>query len=175
MLKKWLSHLEKRKHKKRESLHSIWEIEDSTAFLISLFDMISAKCQYGENMDALNYHERVFFVTQSLEAEVNNGGFEQFFANSSGDFANELEAAFVAIGACHTAEICKTALSVFHGEAPTNREERLARIELLSAGNYRRFLEACDEAFYRVPDNLNALNRAYIDQNREFFPDRKQA
>lgn len=48
----------------------------------------------GNNIEKLNEHERVFFITQTLEHEVNNGGFSQSFCNSSGDFSNELVDAF---------------------------------------------------------------------------------
>ena len=63
-------------------------------------------CDYGQNVDSLNEYERTIFVTQELENEVNNGGFFQFFDNSSGQFASEIVQAFINIGAEKTAEIC---------------------------------------------------------------------
>ena len=38
---------------------------------------------------ALSPGERVFLYVWNLEAEVNNGGFEQFYLNSAGDNAIE--------------------------------------------------------------------------------------
>lgn len=169
MFKRILSLLRKKSPKGVEHLRFGWEIEDSNMFLISLFDMISAKCQHGDNMNALNDHERIFFVVQTLETEVNNGGFEQFFSNSSGDFANELVSAFTQIGASHAAEICQKALSVFQGKVPRDRTERLAQMS--SVRNYYRFLDECDDAFFNMPENLNELNYAYVHQHRQYFPE----
>src|SRR5699024_12186272 len=46
-----------------------------TCALPILNDYIGEKCQYGDKISVLNEYERVFFVTQQLEMEVNNGGF----------------------------------------------------------------------------------------------------
>lgn len=68
-------------------------------FVIAVHERICHKCCDGERMERLSKEERIFYVVQQLEIEVNNGGFSQFFFNSSGDFANELYDAFMAVGA----------------------------------------------------------------------------
>lgn len=123
------------------------------------FAVVAAKCADGGRMDALNAHERILYVTQTLEQEVNNGGFSQYFYNSCGAFANELVDAFIAIGAHKTAAICKKALSAFKGAVPTNRTERQA---LLARMHSDKLWEKCDDAFYEYEDDLEALNRTYI-------------
>lgn len=75
-------------------------------------------------MAVLSKPERIFYVTQTLEMEVNNGGFSQFFYNSSGNFSNGLVAAFSAIFAPKTAKICAKAISAFGQEIPVDRDER---------------------------------------------------
>ena len=40
--------------------------------------------------DQLTYPERVFGLIWELESEVNNGGFEQYFSNSTPDDLSEL-------------------------------------------------------------------------------------
>ena len=64
--------------------------DDSINFVIDMWSAICEKCNYGDSIEKLNEYERVLFVTQTLEQEVNNGGFSQFFYNSSGNFSNEL-------------------------------------------------------------------------------------
>ncbi len=130
------------------------------------YDKILEKCNYGDDLEKLNEHERVLFVTQILEGEVNNGGFSQFFFNSSGDFSNELVDAFTKIGALKTAEICKGALTLFPDNVPTDRSERQDLLEELDCDNA---LEKYDEAFFEYEDNLHELNTAYITKYREFF------
>ena len=135
-------------------------------FVVDMCDAVCQKCEYGDEMGKLNEYERVFFITQTLEQEVNNGGFSQFFFNSSGDFSNEVVDAFKKIGAFKTAEICKKALAVFNGEVPTDRTERENLLDSLDCDDV---LSECDDAFYEYEDNLEELNHEYIMQNRKFF------
>lgn len=134
--------------------------------VVDMYDTIYKKCEYGDDIEKLNEYERVFFVTQTLEQEVNNGGFSQFFYNFSGDVSNELVDAFTKIGALKTAEICKKALSVFNGKVPTERDEREKLLDSLDCDNV---LSECDYAFYDYEDDLEALNHEYLMKYREFF------
>ena len=84
-------------------VNEIWKIEDKEDFVIEMDQYIAEKCEYGDNMGILNEEQRVFYITQALEMEVNNGGFSQFFFNSDGVFANELVSAFERINATKTA------------------------------------------------------------------------
>ena len=139
---------------------------DADNFVADMCSLVCEKCEYGDAVEKLNEHERVFFITQTLEQEVNNGGFAQFFYNSSGDFSNELVDAFTKIGALKTAEICKKALTVFGSNVPTDKQERE---ELLDSLECDDVLNKCDDAFYDYEDDLESLNRAYITKYRDFF------
>ena len=134
--------------------------------VMNVYDYICQKCEYGDAIEKLNKYERVIFITQTLEQEVNNGGFSQFFYNSSGDFSNELLDVFTQIGATKTAKICKKAISVFNGKVPLDRGERE---ELLDNMKIETILDKCDDAFYAYEDNLEKLNYEYIIKNRDYF------
>lgn len=54
----------------------------------------------------------------SLEAEVNNGGFDQFFFNSLSDRTPEIIQALELIGASRTADIVKRAAAKFPAGMP---------------------------------------------------------
>jgi len=140
--------------------------DEKNDLIIQMCDNVCEKCEYGEAIEKLNEHERVFYVTQILEQEVNNGGFSQFFYNSSGDFSNEIVDAFTKIGAFKTAEICKKALAVFNGNVPTDRD---AREELLDSLECDDVLSECDDDFYEYEDNLEELNYTYIMEHRSSF------
>ena len=130
------------------------------------FAAICELCDDGECMDVLNSHQRIIYITQTLEQEVNNGGFSQFFYNSSGDFANELTDAFTAIGALKTVAICEKALSPFKGPVPTDRTERQAMLDRMRAD---KLWTKCDDAFYEYEEDLEDLNRSYILAHPESF------
>lgn len=135
-------------------------------FVVDMCDAICKKCVYGDDIEKLNEHERTFYVTQILEMEVNNGGFSQFFFNSSGDLSNELVDAFTKIGAFKTTEICKKALAVFNGYVPTDRDEREELLDNLDCGDV---FDECDDEFYEYEDNLEELNYTYIMAHRNSF------
>ena len=58
---------------------------------------------------------KVVALIEALEAEVNNGGFDQFFFNNAGDQTAETIEALIAIGATHTASIVRAAATSFTG------------------------------------------------------------
>ena len=133
--------------------------------LVELYLSLCRKCNYGENMQSLNEHERIIYVTQLLEAEVNNGGFDQFFGNSSGNLSNEIVSAFKQIGAMKTAAICEKAISVFSSPVPATQEERN---QLLSEEKCT-ILDKYDNEFYNSEENLDVLNRQYVREHKDWF------
>jgi len=148
-------------------LEEIWESENEMDLVIALDEYVVKKCRYGDAMESLSAPERVFYITQSLEMEVNNGGFSQYFFNSSGDFANEVVNAFVEIGAIKTAEICKKAVAIFGEKVPADRFER---DDVISDNEeLEEILCECDDAFYKYPDALTTLNYEYVMKNKAFF------
>ena len=109
--------------KGNDNMEHIWNLTDTNDFVVAMTEHLDNKTQYGEDMSALSEAERIFYITQTLEMEVNNGGFSQFFYNSSGNFSNELVGAFTAIGANATAAICQKAISAFGRDIPVDRDE----------------------------------------------------
>lgn len=151
------------------NITDIWEIEDKNSFIIAMDSWVCKKCNYGDDMDKLSLQERVFFITQRIEAEVNNGGFSQYFYNSSGNFANELFDSFIAIGAEKTAQICKRAVEIFGCKIPTDRAKRDVFLDQRFTDDINAVLNECDNMFYEYLDNIEELNYQYISKNKEYF------
>lgn len=108
--------------------------------------------------DALAAHERVVVDVAALEAEVNNGGLEQFFFNSAGDRVAATIDALESIGASRAAEIVKQACQLFPGGQPkADRDLRQDQLEHLDPNSF----ESLDERFYSYPDPLEELVEAY--------------
>ena len=152
-----------------DNMEHIWNLTDTNDFVVAMTEHLDNKTQYGEDMSALSEAERIFYITQTLEMEVNNGGFSQFFYNSSGNFSNELVGAFTAIGANATAAICQKAISAFGRDIPVDRDEREEMLDELESDEFDEILEECDNAFYDYEDNLNELNYNFVMKNKEFF------
>ena len=155
--------------KGNDNMEHIWNLTDTNDFVVAMTEHLDNKTQYGEDMSALSEAERIFYITQTLEMEVNNGGFSQFFYNSSGNFSNELVVAFTAIGANATAAICQKAISAFGRDIPVDRDEREEMLDELESDEFDEILEKCDNAFCDYEDNLNELNYNFVMKNKEFF------
>ena len=155
--------------KGNDNMERIWNLADTNDFVVAMTECLDNKTQYGEDMSALSEAERIFYITQTLEMEVNNGGFSQFFYNSSGDFSNELVGAFTAIGANATAAICQKAISAFGRDIPVDRDEREEMLDELGSDKIDEILEECDSAFLDYEDNLNELNYNFVMKNKKSF------
>ncbi len=133
----------------------------SEQYLFTLVDYIQVK-EGTEGYDALTPAERVFFCVWTLEAEVNNGGFSQFYLNSSGDIAADVPGALRAIGADHTASLVERANGLFGPDGPpAERDARQDRLEDLAESTEDDF-EDLDQAFLEYRDNLSQLLADYM-------------
>lgn len=151
------------------ALDHIWELTDPLEVIFALFDHVWEKSGHGADLSALSGAERVFYVTQTLEMEVNNGGFYQYFFNPDGEFAGELVAAYEALGAVKTAQICQRAIDAFGGEVPADRLARLEWMEQLERTEFDEILNDCDMAYYEYEEDLLALTYAYVMAHRDEF------
>ncbi len=155
-----------------KSIDEIWKIEEKENFVVEMDKYIAEKCEYGDSMETLNAEQRILYITQALEMEVNNGGFAQFFFNSDGCFGNEIVSSFEKIGAMKTAEICKKAISIYGDKVPTDRDERE---EILTPDDEKEeerieaILNECDDAFFEYEDDLVELNYQFIINHKESF------
>jgi hypothetical protein len=125
------------------------------------FDEVSEKYDVS-GFKSLSEKELIIFTVWWLEAEVNNGGFHQYFWNSAGDHANQTLSALEQVGAVKTAGLLKSAMDIaFEGYAP---EERAVRQNLLAKDeeNKEEKLGELDSKFYEYKDDFYKLINVYI-------------
>ena len=109
--------------------------------------------------------EQVFRAVWDLEADVNNGGFGQYYSNSSGDTAFAVVDALKKLGALDAAEIVAEANAVFpHALPPVERDRRQEILRALKP-EQTAGLERLDERFFAYPDDLTELLFAYVSKN----------
>lgn len=103
--------------------------------------------------------DRVLTSIWVLEADVNNGGFDQYYFNSSGDSAYYAPVAFRAIGAPTMAGIVEKANSRFGpGGPPRSRSDRQEALLAMEDGLWNDL----DDQFYAYPENLSELLEAFL-------------
>ena len=140
-------------------------MSDTENYLIALSEKICPRL-WDDGWDTLSHGEQVFACVWQLEAEINNGGFDQFYSNSAGDFAIETVNALEEIGAAHTAEIVRRANGLFDGaKPPKDRDEREEALETIR-DDHEDDLEQLDSAFYEYKDNLSELLHAFVMKHR---------
>ncbi len=100
-----------------------------------------------------------------LEADVNNGGIDQYYFNSSGDHALFVPHALRKIGASSTAGIVDRANALFgRGGPPAHRDVRQSALERFREAQPDGW-EALDDEFYRYPDDIHSLVVEYVRKN----------
>ena len=125
------------------------------------FDFISKK-ESLIGFDSLSEKDQIIYSVWWLEAEVNNGGFSQYFWNSAGDHANETLSALEKVGAVKTAGLLKRAMDIaFEGVAPADREARQSLLAL-NEQNKEDKLGELDSEFYEYSEDFYKLINAYI-------------
>lgn len=158
-----------KKKNKNFDLETVLKMDDETSMIIAIGDMINELSNYGEDLSALTEPQKNFLFVENVEREVNNGGFSQFYRNSSGDFSHESEQALRTIEAHQMADIMANANAVWPDkkvpEGQTQREVILDKIE----DQAEPVWEKCDQAFYRYPDNIAVLLIEYVKKHKKDF------
>jgi hypothetical protein len=141
---------------------------DKNSFLIDLSE--SGKTSFGKvDFQSQSFPQKVFSAIWSVESEVNNGGFSQYFLNFSSETAGFVAEALDTIGVPKTADICKRAVAVaFPAGMPSEPEEIQAAAADISDETEEK-LDALDREFYSYPHDLTGLLFSFVAKHPEEF------
>ena len=107
---------------------------------------------------------QVAFCIHALEAEVNNGGFHQFFFNSSGEYVRETLAALATVHAPKTRDLLDRAVAVaFPSGYP--REARTHQDALADFDDVAEALGPLDNQFFAYEEPLADLVNVYLSRD----------
>jgi hypothetical protein len=116
-----------------------------------------------------SFPQKVFTSVWAIEAEVNNGGFSQYFFNTACETAAFVVEALDAIGAPKTADICRRAIRAgFPSGLPSTAEEISSAAAEFPEDTLKQ-LEALDREFFAYPHDLTALVYDYVVRHPEEF------
>ncbi len=100
-----------------------------------------------------------------METEINNGGFHQYFFNSTGDHSADTARQLRLIGAVKTAELIERGRALFPGGKPAiDLDERRKQLEPFTLDQHEQ-LRALEEAFYARDEDLFVLLRTYLEKS----------
>jgi hypothetical protein len=111
-----------------------------------------------------------FYASWLVEAEVMNGGFHQYFWNSSSEFAEVTADALVALGDPIAAEMMGRALAAAIAELPTTKKYMSeGTLQAFSESAKRSKLNALDAEFCVRAENFPVLRLRYVRAHPDLF------
>jgi hypothetical protein len=157
---KWLDEYSGQSADQLLSLEGKYRID---SLVLAFEQAIGQKAQRG-GVQNLTDEERVVLAVEALEREVNNGGYDQFFVNSSREFAPTIVGALKRIGCKKTATITQRAITALGVSDLTpeaidaamagDNDERLAK------------LNRCDDSYYKSAEPVAERLFAFIKANQ---------
>jgi len=126
-----------------------------------------------DRYELLSPARRTVVLIDNVEGEVNNGGFEQYYNNSSGDGAALVPAALREIGQPAVAKLVERANARFSSGPPRNRMKRAAAMNRLGP-NARRAWKRASDRFHNLPFPYNSFGLVTVvpyilNHESEFF------
>lgn len=124
--------------------------------------------QKAERMgkDGLTAEEQVVLAIEALEREVNNGGYDQFFINSSKEYVPIITNALNRIGRADVALLTQQAIEALGIEGPVTVEV-IDRVMDEESEERDEKLAECDERYYEVAGDLAGPLLEYVKKNRD--------
>lgn len=129
---------------------------------------ISAIIMYKEQehgIDSLTQKEQHIYAIDGMLTEVNNGGFNQFFFNNTGELAYDLVPALEVIGSKKFKAIAFKAVDIF-GEIPSlDESSRYSHLGKITEDDELQLWDECDDEFYDCDEEIESMAVAYAKAN----------
>ena len=158
-----------------ESAGELFDLAGScrTDSLVLAFEAALDEKAMSHGLASLSEAERDVLAVEALEREVNNGGYRQFFLNSSSVHAGQVLHALRRIDCPVTASITKRAIAAL----PTGislKPEALTAIMEQDDPDRDAALDECDQKYYGSGENIAQRLLEYLLRHREHvrFPSR---
>ncbi len=142
----------------------------------AIMDNIDTNFKKGEpytldKISKLTKGRQAVFSTWWLEAEVNNGGFNQFYFNSSGQFAEMAVSGLKAIGAEKFSKLTSKANKIYNENKERLEEFDDGTMESFSESYKDNPLNDLDTEFYKLYESepIGDLRITYIRNNTSEF------
>ncbi len=133
-------------------------VNDAYGFVMDLYQRKGAK--------GLTKPQLYYLALWWLDAEVRNGGFSQYYFNSSGELSPHAVKAAQSVGAPELAEIIQKANALFGKNGPDpdrgKRMDQLSKIDL-------KALEELDTRYYKCAERLSEILPKFVAGNPEAF------
>ena len=155
-----------------EIIKEIPDIELEQAIFDNIYENIKGDFDNEfEKINELSKGQKAFWSTWVIEGEVNNGGFNQFYFNSSGQFHEMAEIGFKIIGAKKFSQLTKRANKIYAENKKRLEEFNDGTLESFSESYKDNPLNDLDTEFYELYDSekISDLRIKYIREHTNEF------
>jgi hypothetical protein len=145
-----------------------------------LWKSLVERSSEDEALISFSREERSYFAVSLLNGEVYNGGFDQFFSNSSGNHYVSVIEGLQDLGALSSLRLAREAADTIFGRRapPADRAKRWQIMngkarqlsEVLDRYRHTSKLERLDKQFCEDPDKLEERLTAYAERHRLVAP-----
>jgi len=142
------------------------ETEYRTDSIVLAFEQALDQKAYKVGTANLSNEEIVVLAIESLEREVNNGGYDQFFTNSSKEYAPNIIDSLNKIGSKEGAKITQEAIDILNITGRVT-EEKIDEIMNVENDERSDRLNECDAKYYQEVGDLSEKLFAFIRANGE--------
>ena len=154
------------------NIDRILEIDNENQIYNKLLKRIHQLSNYGQNLQRLTYSQRVVLYVANITREVNNGGFNQFYFNTSGNYAHETHEALLFIGANKTADILKRANDLWPDHmVPRDRDKRFEMLKVINKEdtNINELWNDLSELIWQNEERIPKLLIEYVKKHKTQF------
>lgn len=152
--------------KKRRDREREYERSAGRKYWLALLDRIHRTSQ---GLASLSQPEKTYYAVSCLVGEVYNGGFDQFFSNSSGALYGLALDGLFELRAEQSAALLVQAKELLFGDGPvpSDRAERLRLMPTVGNDSHPAWqrLDSLDRAFWDDPDQLAEKCTAYANRH----------
>ena len=139
-----------------------WELVSNIGFI--LFEK-----EQKQGLSSFSTPERYFYIIEGMMREVNNGGFSQFFFNSTGQLADVLVPALEVINSVEAKKIARKAVDILGTPSSLEDNTRVQHLGKITNDFEQDLWEECDNAFYNLSEPLDTLMLDYVEKNINEF------
>ena len=113
--------------------------------------------------EQLNENQKIFLTIWDMEIELNNGGYSQYFFNSSGRYAHEAADNLILIGAHNCERLLNKAIEALNISFENWKVDELRQDQVANADeSVEDEFDRLDSLFYQYPDDLCGLLTRFV-------------
>jgi hypothetical protein len=147
----------------RETISELIELKHS--YRIDSLVLAVEQAIISRDGDEMAEAEKVVLAVEAMEREVNNGGYHQFFCNSSGEFTSFLVHALEEIKCPVAASISAKAISILNLPDTSDRDVIIDAALALPAKGWED-LNKCDARYYENTEDIAQRLFDYIEAHQ---------